>query len=69
MLQSIICHLILILYSIIYIVRYAHTRYIGILATGLARYGSTNKAMPGIPLFVLGLISSAYNAKKAYDWK
>ena len=42
---------------------------LGILATGLARYSSTNKAMPGIPLFVLGLISSAYNAKKAYDWK
>ena len=41
----------------------------GLAALGISRYVASKKTMPGVPLALLGIISAAYNSKKAYDWK
>lgn len=40
----------------------------GLTAVGINRYISTKSFMPAGPLILLGMISTAYNSKKASDW-
>jgi uncharacterized membrane protein (UPF0136 family) len=41
----------------------------GVVAVGARRLLQTQKAMPAVPLLIIGLISSAYQIKKVVDWQ
>lgn len=38
-------------------------------AVGAARYAKTQKPMPGMPMLVVGGLSTAYHLQKTYEWK